>query len=233
MLGFVVTGSRGKGFENRHSDYDLALFVREDALSLCEKRYGAFPYGDLAIFTLSSFEMHAAWGSDLAYDRYNWAHLEPEFDRTGGTLQRLIEEKSRVPAEHAEQYIHSSLDWFINQVYRSLKCHRVGDLVGYRLEAAELVRPFLQAVFCLHERRTLPYYKYLAWELERFPLEQLALTGDELMRDVLSVLESGDDRAQQKLLREAERLFRPAGWDRTFAAWGSGLSFCSEYTDVT
>ena len=233
VLGFVVTGSRGKGFENEWSDYDFAIFVDDAALSKYEDAYGQFPGGHLAIFTLESFKDYAAWGSEMAWDRYAWAHLKVEFDRTDGELQRLLDEKGRVPTEHAEQYIHNSLDWFINQVYRSIKCHRAGDAVGHRLEASELVRPFLQAVFCLHDRRLVPYYKYLEWELERYPLEKLRLSSEELVGDLLTILDSADYRVQQKLLREAERVFRAEGYGDTFDAWPYGLPFCLGYPDVT
>ena len=130
VLGFVVTGSRGKGFENEWSDYDAAIFVEDAALGEYEGAYEKVPGGHFSIFTLESFKDYAAWGSEMAWDRYAWAHLKVEFDRTNGELQRLLDEKGRVPAEHAKKYIHDSLDWFINQVYRSIKCHRVGDAVG-------------------------------------------------------------------------------------------------------
>ena len=32
ILGVVVTGSRGKGFENQWSDFDIAIFVRDEVL---------------------------------------------------------------------------------------------------------------------------------------------------------------------------------------------------------
>jgi len=36
ILAFVLTGSRGKGFENRWSDYDFAIFVTDEALPKCQ-----------------------------------------------------------------------------------------------------------------------------------------------------------------------------------------------------
>jgi len=220
VLGFVLGGSRGRGFETEHSDFDCALIVKDEALEEFQARFADLPDGiDLTIFTLDSFRDHAAWGSELAWDRYAWAHLKAELDKTNGEIQRLIDEKSRVPAEHAWRYIDGSLDWYVNQVYRSIKDLRVGDLVSHRLEAAESIRPLLQALFCLHDRRLVPYYKYLGWELTRYPLYKLSLSGDELLRRLLSILEDGDYAAQQELLREVERVFRAEGFHRVFDDW--------------
>ena len=63
ILGFVVTGSRGKGsgFENRWSDYDVAIFVTDEALEKYEQRYAELPPRiRLYIFTLDSFRARAA-----------------------------------------------------------------------------------------------------------------------------------------------------------------------------
>ena len=65
-------------------------------------------------------------------------------------------------------------------------------MIGYRFEAAEGIRPFLEALFCLHDRRLVPYYKYLAWELKTYALYKLNLTGDELLHCLTKILESGD-----------------------------------------
>lgn len=54
-LGFVVTGSRGKGLANQWSDYDFAIFVKDDALQKYQHRYENLPAGGrLYIFTLDS-----------------------------------------------------------------------------------------------------------------------------------------------------------------------------------
>ena len=220
VLGFVLTGSRGKGFGNIHSDYDCALIVKDDALSVYEEEYRSLPSSiELSVFTLDAFRTHAAWGGELEWDRYNWAHLKADPDKTGGEIQHLVEEKGEVPEPHARDFIEGSLDWYINQVYRSLKGHRAGDSLCYRLEAAESVRPMLQALFCVHDRRVMPYYKYLRWELERHPLTKLSLSSDELLGRVSRVLGTGDYRSQQVLLRETERVARAEGLGRVFDGW--------------
>ena len=62
ILGFVVTGSRGKGFENQWSDYDFAIFVKDNALEKYQEMYKDLPPdGRLYIFTLDSFKARLTW----------------------------------------------------------------------------------------------------------------------------------------------------------------------------
>ena len=115
-----------------------------------------------------------------------------------------------------ERFANQWSDYDFNQVKHSLKNLRAGNMIGYRVEAAEEIRPFLQAVFYLHDRRVVPYYKYLRWELETHPLYRLNLSAGELLDSLLQILETGDWRTQQKLLREAKRVLTAAGYGECF-----------------
>ena len=132
---------------------------------------------------------------------------------------------SRIPEEHAEAHIDFSLRYFFNQVYHSIKCLRIGNQAAYRFEVAEGIKPFLQAVFCLHERRPLAFYKYLAWELEHHPLEKLSLSSGELLDDIQSILDTGDYRVQQRLVREVEHLAHAEGFNSAVDEWKGGLEW--------
>ncbi len=77
-------------------------------------------------------------------------------------------------------------------------------------------RPFLEAIFCLHDRRLVPYYKHLQWELETYPFTKLALSADELLHSLTQILETGDWRTQQKLLRVAQKAFVAEGYGDFF-----------------
>ena len=230
VLGLVLTGSRGRGFANAYSDYDCALIVKDEALSAYESEFSSLPDSvELSIFTLGSFRSHAAWGSDLAWDRYTWAHLVADPDKTGGEIQRLVDEKSSVPEKHARAFVEGSLDGYVNRVYRSFKAHRAGDYLSYQLEAAESIPPLLRALFCLHGRRVAPYYKYLRWELEKDPLTKLSISSDELLEHILTIIQTGDYKGQQVLLREAERIARLDGFGRVFDDWSGKDRWAMDY----
>lgn len=223
ILGCILVGSRGKELVNEFSDYDVNLIVEEEHVSEYRQRleaeYTKAVGFDLSVFSLHEFREYAAWGGSEAWGRYAYAHVKATVDKTGGELQQLIDEKGLVPEKHVRQLILNSLDWYINQVYRSLKCLRAGDMVGYRLEASESIRPLLTAAFCLHGRRTMPYYKYLELELEKAPLDRYPWSNKTLVNKLLKILEDGDYVIQQELLRETHRIFRAEGYGEIFDSW--------------
>ncbi len=165
---------------------------------------------DLSVRTFAMFEPFAAWGSTERGYRYMFAHLTALVDKTG-RAQPLIDAKACVPADAVAGFIHDSLDHALNQAYRALKCLRDGDPAASRLEAAEGVNPFFDAAFALHCGRLRPYYKYLRWELETWPLTQLPTGGAALMDRAMDVLGPGGGPALSALLAETAPAFRAAG----------------------
>lgn len=224
VLGFVLGGSRGKGFATEHSDYDCAMMVKDEALGVYVARMRDLPpLFDVGVYTLQEFAEHAAWGSALAWDRYNWAHIRAQVDKTGGKIQALIDEKGKIPADHVREFIRNELDHYINQVYRSIKCLRDGNAIGYRFEAADSVKPLLDVLFAAHDRRLRPYYKYLQWELKEFPLYKFSWTGDRLLEMMQTILTDGSYQEQQQIFREVERVLRGEGYSEVFDSWGEEL----------
>ena len=224
MLGFVLGGSRGKGFATEHSDYDCAIFVEDESLEVYVARMSELPpLFDVTVFTLQEFVKHASWNGELAWDRYNWAHLRAQVEKTGGKIQALIDEKGKVPASEVRNFVQGELDHYINQVYRSIKCLRDGNLIGYRFEAADSIKPLLDVLFAIHDRRLRPYYKYLQWELTEFPLHKFSWTADQLLAMIQTIFADGSYQAQQQIFREVERVLRAEGFGKVFDAWGDEL----------
>ena len=232
VLAFWLGGSRGMGQPKQYSDYDCAFIVADDAYAAFCAEFGlAEPFQadwrpgiDLAIRTFPMLEAAAAWGSDEQSYRYGFAHLTAIIDKTG-RAQPLIEAKARAPAGEVSAFIHASLDYALNQAYRGLKCLRDGDPEASRLEAAEAVAPFLDAAFALHERRLRPYYKYLRWELETFPLERLPFGASEMMERLAELLSDRPAPALSRLLADSHPAFRAAGHGAAFDGWGGKLAW--------
>ncbi len=240
ILAFWLDGSRGKGWATEYSDYDCTLIVAEDAFEVVGAELGVKDAAilgwrgvgiDLNLMTLPMFETHAAWGSAGAWERYNFTHLTALVDKTG-RIQPMIDVKGRVPPDAVAPFIHASLDHFLNQLYRGLKCLRDGDPAASRLEAAEGIAPFLDALFALHGGRLRPYYKYLAWELETRPLYLAPWSAAETMQRVMAVLGPDSATALQRLLVETETIFRSGGYGGAFDGWGATTAWMARWRPV-
>ena len=217
LVGIVLGGSRGKrALVSPGSDHDVYLIVSANQAAWRERF--PFRHGDAVetiVMSLDEFRTHAEPGTETYWNRYTFAHVEPELDHTGGELTRLVVEKGRLPAEVVDATVVASLDDYINFYYRSAKNHERGLRDAARLDAAESLPPLLTALFAL-ERRVRPYNKWLAWELEHHPL---ATAPPELFPRCLAILETGDLAAQQSLFRDAERIGRERGYGDVFDGW--------------
>jgi hypothetical protein len=231
ILAFWLGGSRGMGRPTEFSDYDIGIIVTEAAYApFCRDLGldGPFqadwrPGVDLMVRTFPMFEAFAAWGSAEGGYRYTFAHLKALVDKTG-QAQRLIDDKARVPSGEVRGYIHACLDHALNQAYRGLKCLRDGDPAASRLEAVQGVNPFLDAAFALHGGRLRPYFKYLRWELETFPLDR-PFDAEALMDRLASVLAPRGAIALSELLAATQKAFRAADHGAAFDGWGETLDF--------
>jgi hypothetical protein len=232
VLAFWLGGSRGMGRATARSDYDIGMIVAEAAYAAFCRDLGLEPPFqadwrpgvDLAVRTFPLFEAFADWGTEEAGHRYAFAHLKAAVDKTG-RAQPLIDAKGRVPPEAIDGFVAASLDHALNQLYRAAKCLGDGDADASRLEAADGVTPFLDALFAVHGGRLRPYYKYLRWELSAHRLERWPIAPDALMPLLTGAAAPGGVLALQRLMAETAPLFRSAGYSATYEAWGAALGW--------
>ena len=219
IIGFFLSGSRGKGRETAHSDYDIEVVVKDGTAQRYKNKYRAkrLEGFGFTIFSLSEFREHAALCGPLEWDRPSYAHVKAIIDKTG-EIQRLIDAKGRIPKGVVKRYVSGHLDGYINYVYRSLKCFRDGNPVGARLEAALSLPCFLHVLFGM-EGRTTPYAKYLEWELKAHPLRKCRLKPKEITTALLRILKDADVRTQQRLFKALEMECRKGGYGRVFESW--------------
>jgi hypothetical protein len=221
VIGLFLGGSRGKRIPTEHSDYDVYLIVSRKVGEYRRKfplRHGDDP--EVIVLSLAEFRRHAAVGSELEWNRYTFAHVTADIDKTGD-IQALLDEKGTLPREAARRTAAEALDGYINQYYRSAKNLRDGDELAARLDAAESVPYFLVTLFALHER-VRPYNKYLRWELEQHPLPDAQWSAARLL-PLLDAVASGDMSAQRRLFRDMERLARERGHGDVVDGWGGDL----------
>lgn len=222
ILAFWLSGSRGKGVVTKYSDYDVTIIVKDKAKKEYEKKYVKDfkdPEFDMFIKTVDELKKHAIFGTDLAWDRFNYAYTKVLHDKTG-KIQKIIDEKMIVSEEEAMKIIkdENGLDGFINQVYRVAKCKRDGDLIAAHLEAAEAIPCFLDCIFAL-EGRIKPYHKYLAWDLERHPLKKLPWKADEFIKKLMKISKEGDEKTLLELFTKTRPIFIKAGYGSIYDSW--------------
>ena|SRR3990172_2298098 len=216
IVGFFLTGSRGKGFENEDSDYDLYTLVEdEETKSKLSKRI--FEDFDLCVETVETFKTLNAWGSPTSWDRYDFAHVKVLVDKTG-TIQDIVDEKGSLPKDKKDDFIKSSLDCYINSVFRSVKCHRRENLKGAQLEASTGIPCLLDVVFGLHNR-LVPFFGYLENELKIYPLEKLAISPEQFTENISKILSTADLPTQQEMLKMVEKIAREEGYGIVFDEW--------------
>jgi hypothetical protein len=222
VIGLFLGGSRGKGIPTERSDYDVYLIVARKVGEYRRKfplRHGDDP--EVIVLSLAEFRRHAAVGSELEWNRYTFAHVRAEIDKTG-EIQELLDEKGTLPKQAARQIAAEALDAYINQYYRAVKNLRDGDEPAARLDAAESVPYFLVTLFALHER-VRPYNKYLRWELEQHPLPGTQWSAARLL-PLLDAVASGDLTAQRRLFRDVEELARERKLGKVVDGWGADLT---------
>ena len=231
VLGFWLGGSRSKGRATVHSDYDCGLVVADANVDAWRSRVASAPTGmiDAAVFTLADFAEYAAWEGPQAWDRYSFVGVRALIDRTGD-IQALIDAKGRIPDDGVAAFVDASIDRFINQTYRALKCLRDGDDLASRLESAQAPDAFLDALFALAGGRLRPFPKYLAWELNERPLANSPWSAVELLALLDMALGPAPVASLQAMLRGLEPVARQAGHGKVFDAWGAAHAWMKTWS---
>lgn len=229
ILAFWLDGSRGKELAKKHSDYDCTMIVKDRAIKKYHKKYDGLEKDDidLVITTLSEFKKYASWESPDSWDRYNFAHQKVLVDKTK-KVQKIINEKSKIPKHKIKGFITQSLDHYINQVFRSFKCYRDKQPLAAHLEGIESVPPLLDAIFAL-EGKVKPYYKYLRWELKEHSLKKLLWDYKVFLNKVQRITTRGDIKTQKEIFRQMEKIFSRAGYKSVFNGWQDNINWIKNF----
>src|SRR3989344_7609984 len=226
IIGFILFGSRGAGedFIHLESDYDLLMIVKDNVkIKYCKKYYETdkieVPGIDLIIKTVSELKLPLE-----EWERDTFARVKILVSKNKW-LNTHINEISKIPKSEVKKYIAGNLDGYINYVYRSLKCKRDKNEIGARLEANRTIEIFLKVAFALHDRKTVPYYKYLEKDLKNHPLNKFGISSNRLLLMIGKVIDNADVKTQQELLKISERTFRNSGYGKVFDSWGEKLSW--------
>jgi hypothetical protein len=227
IVGLVHTGSRGRGFAvTDESDWDVRLIVRDDARDEYRSRL-ATPHGssvNVVVLSVSEFADIGAVGSASAWDRYSYVRATVVVDEPGGSIARLVAEKSVLPRDAARAIAAERLDDYVNSYYRAAKNRRADLGVESRLDAAESLPPLLDFLFAVHER-VRPFNRFLRWELDEHPLPGDVWAAESLLPRLQAILITGALETQQSMFRDIEELARSHGLGDVIDAWEPDLSW--------
>ena len=217
ILGFILVAGRGKGFSTEYSDYDVYIIVSDDKFETAKEKYKSANEVDIFLHTLSSFKDYASWGSNFEWDRYNFAYVKAQIDKTGD-IQKIINEKSAVPKDKIIEASKFNLGAYINYYYRSIKNNRDGNTFASYLDASESVIWLIAFVFSI-EGRVKPYNKYLVWELEEHPLEFLLWNPKKFIEIIEEILQTGDIDLQKEVFQKICNLALKKGYEDEIKDW--------------
>ena len=230
-LGVLLTGSRGAGLADEHSDYDVIFVLTEDAFAARKARgepahvrdldlgSPGSPGGKRADLSYTTLRRLADLAARPGWRTYAYVASKVLLDKTG-EVTRAVAAIAAIPEAQAQADVPAWLDAYLNAFYRALKAARRGNDLGARLHAAASVMHLVQALFRL-ERRWPPYLDYLGP-----PLETLAGQGwrpGELRDSFLAILRAADVDAQRRLEARVEVLMRARGYGHVLDAWGGDL----------
>jgi len=219
ILAIILTGSRGKGFENKYSDYDLIIITKNDSYSEVKKLYKEYISKDLDLMfhSLSGFQQYAMSGTAYEWDRYTFAHVKIIYSKIKN-LKKLIHDKGYLQNNQKRKFIEQSLDGYINGVYRFAKCFRNKNKIGAHLEAVNSVLDLLTLVFAMNQRYR-PFLTYVEQELINYPLKELPWSNKYLLKKVKLILKSGNLKTQRELFKDIKSWCVKEGYVHIFKAW--------------
>jgi hypothetical protein len=217
----VLTGSRGRdAFVRETSDWDVRLVVRDESFAEVADRL-ATPHGseiEVAVYSFAAFERVGEPGTETAWDRYSYVHARVLVDKLDGRIGQIVAGKAVLPEGIGPGLAAYELDDYVNAYYRALKNDRAGLAVEAHLDAAESIPPLLTTVFAVHDR-VRPFNRFLAWELERFPLPEPWLAHDRFVPRLEKILRRGSIGDQASLFRDVETFARSHDLADTIESW--------------
>ena len=93
VIGFFLSGSRGKNRETKFSDYDIEVIVKDKVVGPYKKKWekkNKPPFG-FSVFSISEFRKHAEIGSPFEWDRASYAHVKAIIDKTFFMINVYVE----------------------------------------------------------------------------------------------------------------------------------------------
>lgn len=203
VIGLILTGGRGKGMYTENSDYDVSIIATDESALNVKKEYTPKQgIVEIGVRSISEFKSHAEVGSAEDWDRYTFAHIKAQVDKTG-EIQKIIDEKGILSKDQISKVAKNALGGYLNSLYRSIKNRRDGNILASHFDACESLPWLLTFLFAI-EGRVRPYNKFLKWEFEKYPLSNLPISSEDFLEKIESVIKSGDMEIQKEIHKIVE-----------------------------
>lgn len=231
VMGLWLSGSRGKGYHDDRSDYDLWVLVgEENNIPDLQERVKSLKLSSdvgTTFKTLAQLKEYSRWGRHDFWVRYSFTDTKPLLDRTG-ELQKVIDKIGTFPKDKQRGLIRGSIDAYQNSLYQSLKAYYRGKKFAALVEAGRSIDMLLTAIFALH-MRFKPYNDYLEREIGELKLFDDSLRND-FMNIILETITTAGPDTQIKLKEEMEKIFRSQGFPEAFDEWDQTfIGFLKKY----
>jgi len=171
LLGFVLSGSAGRGLDTPRSDLDLLVVLEPAVVDGPRAPWLQTPELEQIPLTLEHLETTADFGDAQWGYRWSYAWAPTLADSTGGRIAAAIDRQTHLAQAETISILvaHRRLDEWINQLYRALKSARDGHELEATLDTSESIPAFLDITFALNGL-VRPYNKYLQWALQTHPI---------------------------------------------------------------
>ena len=166
ILGVILIGSRGKGYQTNNSDIDLELVVTEQKfIELRDKGQHYIHTENYDIIYKSLKELEKCKKSDIDQDHWEYKNCPIISDRTG-KLSLLISEIGIYDysrrLERLKKYYYEF--WF--EITGAISCLRSKNMFCRRIHASQAVKSFLSLIYNINNEWT----PRLKWILKELPL---------------------------------------------------------------
>lgn len=222
VLGVLLSGSRGAGYGDAQSDYDVVWVLTDNAFTrratpdqIKQHTVGQPPIDH--IYTCPANLAPLAAQPD--WRTFGYATARVLLDKTGAVTHARAA-IALVPEERARQDAAAWFDAYLNAFYRSLKAWRRGNELGARLQAAESAMHLVRALFAL-ERHWPPYHDRLEQYLA--VLDRQGWPAGVLREALLDLVRTADPTRQQALAAQVEALLRRRGFGYVVERWGGEI----------
>lgn len=141
LLGFVLSGSAGRGLDTARSDLDLLVILEPDVVHGPRAPWLHTPELEQIPLTLEHLETIATFGDDQWGYRWSYAWAPTLADFTGARIAAAVDRQAHLTDDEIMSVLatHARLDGWINLVYRALKSARDGHQLEAALDASEAI----------------------------------------------------------------------------------------------